>query len=756
MSPYPVRSSLAIALLLPAAGMAQTAASTGTTQSTSATPASTAAAKPAAASKDQPAIQTVEVKGAASSYDPRRDDTASKTVINAEEIRKYGDDNIFDVLKRAPGVTVTGKTIRMRGLGAGYTQILVNGDRPPPGFSLDTLTPDQIERIEVVRAASAEFSMQSIAGTINIVLRKLVSKPQHDLRLGLMHSSQQNNGNVNGTWAEKVGSFSYFLNGSLYGGKNTVTSTSTDRFTLPSGQVSQERNQAFDGGGSYRGIALFPRVAWKFENGDELNLSAGGYATRSDWDNVSRTDNLVGTFATPDYVENFSSSPATQRMLRGEVNWIARLAGGKLDLTLSHERTRNTNDDDDTYYTAGRALRLLRAWDSTVHARRESLRAKYTRSLFDGHALAAGIDTSVQENDEVRVRDEQLGTAAPTRAVDRFAPRVTRFAAYAQDEWSIDKQLSLYLGARWEGVHTDSSADSSADSSGDTVSAGSAADSAADVHARNHVLGPVLQALYKFPGASGRQLRLALTRTYKAPTIDQLTARRYYAAVNTRFNADAGGNPDLRPELAKGIDVAYEHYLAQGAMVSVSVSRRAITDYIRSRLDLDPDGRWVVRPLNDGDALVRSLETELKTPGKLLGDALAAFDLRASLARNWSQVSSVPAPGNRLDAQTPLSGTVGVDYRKGDLSLGSSFSYQKGAWVRVSEFQSQRQFIQRNLDAYALWKFNPRYQLRLSLSNILQQDTRQDRLYRDAAGTSRERSFQPGVRRAGVNLEMKL
>jgi outer membrane receptor for ferrienterochelin and colicins len=97
------------------------------------------------------------VKGAASDYDPRRDDTASKTVLNAEEIRKYGDDNIYDVLKRAPGVTVTGKTLRMRGLGAGYTQILVNGDRPPPGFNLDTLTPDQIERIEIIRAASAEF-----------------------------------------------------------------------------------------------------------------------------------------------------------------------------------------------------------------------------------------------------------------------------------------------------------------------------------------------------------------------------------------------------------------------------------------------------------------------------------------------------------------------------------------------------------------------------------------------------------------------
>lgn len=38
----------------------------------------------------------------------------------------------------------------MRGLGAGYTQILINGERAPAGFSMDSLAPDVIERIEVL------------------------------------------------------------------------------------------------------------------------------------------------------------------------------------------------------------------------------------------------------------------------------------------------------------------------------------------------------------------------------------------------------------------------------------------------------------------------------------------------------------------------------------------------------------------------------------------------------------------------------
>ena len=735
--PRPVRhafTALPFLLTVPAIVLAQASA-----------PSEPAPDKPV--SKDETpkkeTLQTVEVKGASANYDARRDDTASKTVMSADEIRKYGDDNVFDVLKRAPGVTVTGKTLRMRGLGAGYTQVLVNGDRPPPGFSLDALTPDQIERIEIVRAASAEFSMQSIAGTINIVLRKVVSKPQHDLRLSAMRSQESRNLNAGGTLGDRTGNLSYFLNGSLYAGENAFTSWSADRFYAPDGTLVQSRETPYHGGGNYRGVALFPRLSWKLESGDELNLAFGLQTTRSSWGGDSLTTNLVGSFPDPDYVEYYQSSPNSSRMQRVEGNWVARLAGGKLDLTVSTERSRNTSDSYNDQYTVGRALRLLRDWDSQTDGRRTSFRAKYTRSLGEGHALASGIDTSVQTSDEVRDRDETLGAAPATHLVETFEPKITRLAGYVQDEWSINKQLSLYLGARWESVKTDSEASGLPSTS-----------------SNSHVLSPVAQALYKIQGAdgksNGRQLRLALTRTYKAPDIGQLTARRYESAVNTRFNADGSGNPDLQPELAKGIDLTYEHFLPQGAMFSASASRRDITDYIRTRLDLDTDGRWVYRPVNDGDALVRSFETELKLPGKLLMDAAAGFDFRAALTRNWSDVASVPGPGNRLDAQTPMSANLGVDWRKGDWSAGASLAWQQGGWVRISEAQSQRHQTRRDLDAFALWKLNPRYQLRFSVNNLLGIDNPSDRIYEDATGLSRELGYQPGSARVGLNLEMKL
>ncbi len=114
--------------------------------------------------------------------------------MRRDEIARYGDTSLADVFKRIPGVTVStgaGRSVevRMRGLAGGYTQILVNGERTPAGFSLDSVAPEQIERIEVLRVAMAEFSTESVAGTINLVLRKAARKRTREAKLGYLASS---------------------------------------------------------------------------------------------------------------------------------------------------------------------------------------------------------------------------------------------------------------------------------------------------------------------------------------------------------------------------------------------------------------------------------------------------------------------------------------------------------------------------------------------------------------------------------------
>ena len=178
------------------------------------------AAHPAAWSEDKPAavdtrpppkkLEKIEVQGP-NEVDQRRASTAAKIVVNHEELTKYGDTTLLDAVKRLPGITVEsdgrgGGSIRMRGLGAGYTQILLDGEPTPPGFSIETLSPDLIERIEVFRSATAEFSTQAIAGTINIVLRKVASHRRRELKVGASISNGQLSTTTNGELSDRIGS----------------------------------------------------------------------------------------------------------------------------------------------------------------------------------------------------------------------------------------------------------------------------------------------------------------------------------------------------------------------------------------------------------------------------------------------------------------------------------------------------------------------------------------------------------------------
>ena len=128
-------------------------------------------------------LQPVRITGSAGADgdEQRRQSTAAKIIIGREEIDRFGDSDIGEVLKRLPGVTTGGAPgrrggPRMRGLGGGYTQLLINGEPIPSGFSLESLPPDQVERIEILRAPTAEFGARAIAGTINIVLREALQR----------------------------------------------------------------------------------------------------------------------------------------------------------------------------------------------------------------------------------------------------------------------------------------------------------------------------------------------------------------------------------------------------------------------------------------------------------------------------------------------------------------------------------------------------------------------------------------------------
>ncbi len=134
-------------------------------------------------------LQRVEINGSNNDLAARRALTTTKIIVGRDEIERFCDQTIGEVLKRLPGVTESGRPgrggeIALRGLGGGYTQILISGEPIPAGLSLESISPDQVEWVETLRAPSAEYGTRVVASTINIVLRESSEKSQSQLRVG--------------------------------------------------------------------------------------------------------------------------------------------------------------------------------------------------------------------------------------------------------------------------------------------------------------------------------------------------------------------------------------------------------------------------------------------------------------------------------------------------------------------------------------------------------------------------------------------
>lgn len=691
---------------------------------------------PAHAQQADPAPARIEVKGNVNDYDARRDDTATRIVVGHDELVKYGDTNLLDVLRRIPGVTVSGTAgrnaqISMRGLGSGYTQILVNGERAPVGFSIDTLAPDVIERIEVLRAATAEYSTESIAGTINIVLRQAAKKNERELKLGYARGPDTRSPNANLEFSNRLDRFSYSVAANVLRNNFTGEVPNEDWQYSPDGELAAAHSTTGRENGSFNSFNLVPRLNWKLEGGDTLSSESSVNVNRMMVGVHAPTATAFGPL--PPYPERDISMSGHRASFETGLDWTHKMAHGA---NLLMKVSANANAETDTAWRNERGNPAVdastRKIDTDANNRGLSSTGKYTVPLWEQHSFAFGWEGHVDRRIEDRLERDYLHASA--RVVDGdedSTARIARLAVYAQDEWNVTPNWSLYLGARHEGVRI--SAEGS--TPGSTRSAYS-------------VLSPVVQTLYKLPGTKGQQLRLALTRTYSAPALQQLVSH-LMSVNNSPAEPDVLANPNLKPELATGVDAAYEHFWDSGAMVSASASSRRIENYTHYPVDFE-DNRWVSRAMNDGTARNESVELETKFPLKALLAHAPALETHASLTRNWLHGYS-----NQLAPPAPLTASIGMDYTAGAWTTGGSFTFKGSGDVRLSAEQTLHSYVQRNLDAYALWKMGPGYQLRIAGSNLLGQDVASESTYVAAAGILRSRSAFVNYASVRATLEAK-
>lgn len=713
-------------------------------------------APPAAAASAPTEVQRVEVTGGrVTDTQQRRESTAAKIIVGREEIEQYGDASLGELLKRLPGVTVSGNAgrggnIRMRGLGGGYTQILLDGERVQGGLSLDAIDPEMVERIEILRAPTAETGARAVAGTINIITREGFRKRLNDLKLNAGLENGIVTPSLNWTRDDKWDDVTTHLSLNLWSWRRRDESVTTTT-TVEGGQTFVQR-ETNEGEPHRAGLNANARLQWPLGEGESFTLmpfvafNEGG----SDWRLA-----LATTGTPPDGLALYDHAlgEAEGRFLLARLNaqWRARLGEGRLEarggVATSQSRSASVRREFDL--DGG----LLRTLDDTTDSRERNahLNAKYSLLLENGHSLVSGLELDLARRTESRTTLED-GAPQFTEFGGNLQAATQRMAAYVQDEWTVTPQWAAHAGLRWEGITTE----------------GEGADA---VNERNtsSVWTPLLHAVWKPEPKSRDQVRVSLTRSYRSPTLQNLLARpsvsgRYPVdGPNTPTSPDRAGNPALAPELATGLDVAVERYLPGGGLLSANLFHRRITDLMRTLTTLEDvpwsdQPRWVARPQNVGAATTQGIELEARFKLNELVDDAPAVDLRANVSLFRSRVDGVPGPDNRLEQQPGGTANLGADYRwRGlPLTLGGNLNVTPGYTTRLSDTQWIVQAPKRVLDAYALWSIRPDMRLRVSASNLLAQDaeSRSATQTDDYAETSA--SLSPTYLSWRVSLELKL
>ena len=691
----------------------------------------------------------------------RRQSTAGKITIGRDEIERYGDSTAGDLLKRLPGVTLQGRpgrggSVRMRGLGSGYTQILLDGERVPRGFDIDSLSPEQIERIEIQRAPTAETGARAIAGTINIITREGFSKKLNDLRITAAVENDALQPGLSWTRNDTLDGLAYNHSLSLFrNDRRSDSVTTTESRTLPGDVLEQswlDRGRLRE---KRQGLHATGRLEWRGESGQSATLSPLVIYSSGDSRRDGTLEQTGATRAVP-YQLAHTDGHSTFDLLRLNGNWTQRLGeGSRLEGRGGAGRARFVSHSVRDESGGADPHRLV---DDTQNIEDNlSLTGKWTALLGSGeHTVVSGAEIEANRRVEGRttLQDNQP-QAALADFGDNLSARANRLALYAQDEWALSSQWAAHAGLRWEGI----------------VTRGSGAGNESSTANRSSVWSPLMHLLWK-PDPAGRdQLRLSLTRSYRSPTLSNLIARPSInkcceppTTPNTAVQPDRAGNATLRPELATGVDVAIEHYLPSNGLLSANLFQRWISDYMRSVVSLEtpPWGlgqvRYVSRPQNVGKALTRGLELEAKLRLSALLEGAPNVELRANASVFRSHVEGVPGPDNRIDQQPDWTANLGADYRLPGtpLMIGGNFNLTPGYTTRLSTEQTASVNGKIVADAYGLWTVSPTLKVRLTASNLDPRNYITGSGYIDATVRGTAQTVAPTYLNVQLRLEFKL
>lgn len=765
-------AGLALAQDVPAPGANAPSASVATTAASAGEPATTGPAVPgvaqaAAATAEEPKqLEEIVVSGEIV-YRNRIDTTAPQLVYDREFFEEFEPVSVGDQLRRVPGVAFTSDigesdSPQLRGLGQGYTQVLVNG-RPIPGAGndrtvfVDRIPAEIVDRIEIIRSPGADIDSQGVGGTINIILKDGATLPPGwILRAGATYTTDGDE--IDGNFAVS-NSGGNEAQTAFY----SITLDVQDRFNNKDvvEEVFEEDSVGFDdevaAGGMGRGLEQWddPEQSVAVERteeqdsrdsrdvsfngdatfliGEDRTLRLDGYylSTRRDEHQdtvVFEGDGSVGGLDLDDPELEFQDADFDQTSwgfsglfewqvsdlskLEFDASW-ADFVDDSVEETFEEEEDniveRESIDTDDTEFALGAAwTRQLPNWAP------------------EGAEFKAGMSAKWKDRDYRLLLEEDLDDDEPEASDGRFDYSEDRFDLFAMMTWHLSTAVTLETGLRWENTDTEQSYRT------DFLEAGVIDETVeGDADSDESLLNPSVHLQWRL--TDNDQLRFSYARTVRRPAIDQLIPA--FALESPGDEDVTVGNPELGFETAWGWDIGYERRFGKSGVMGFNVFSRDIDDLIAlvntgedvDVIGLDPEdypgGLYQYR--NIGEARTTGFEFDLSTPLDFIG--LPETGIFANYTRLFSDRDD-PAGGDdiEIDFQPKYVYNVGITQNIPSWETSFGFSYQKqgeSRFVTYGEIESQ--LYDGNLEFFLEKRIGDNMVIRLTGNNLLDADSKQ-------------------------------
>jgi outer membrane receptor protein involved in Fe transport len=705
-------------------------------------------------------------------YRNRTDTIAPELTFGQEFFQKFEPTSVGDSLKRVPGVAFTSDigeydAPALRGLGAGFTQILVNG-RPIPGAGndrsvfVDRIPAEIIDRIEIIRSPTADLDSQGIGGTINIILKDGTSLPPGIIaRAGVLYfpdgkDTFKGSGAISWSGRNEAETVAWSLtvdaqqryNPKLTrqevftddspGFENSSTGLDLFRPFDRDGSIAVERSEELD---TRRSFDLSLNGDISFQVGAQGRLRFDGFFIRTRRTDTEQTINLERPEDEEEEIVldegwdidslEISKEPFKQANFGLSGLYEAKFGDGmsvETQLRYSQFKEKSSNstfelDDDDVDLDSlvtedlnlgdfDNELIEIEALDTTD---REFSGDASFKKEWANWSIKVGMAGKLKNRRFGQIIGEDLDDEEDASIVESlFRYRENRLDGFALAEVKLGGGAKAQAGVRAE--YTKTRQRIRQDLSEDDVE--SASSSEFHLNPSAHV---------QVPFGNGPQLRVSVARTVRRPNIDQVVP--FIQVDDPEDNDITVGNPDLKFETAWGVDVGLEQRIRRG-VVGVNFFYRRVNDLIAlvntgipSDPEADPDseeGRARIYTFdNVGKGKVYGVEFDLSAPLSFIG--LDNTGIFANYTRLWSKRTE-PNLGFKVpfDGQPKYVYNFGLTQDFPAFGASAGFSFRKqGESISTFLGEEEHQFYQGNLEAYVEKRIGKNFVLRLSGNNLL-------------------------------------